>query len=436
MRETAGDAPRSPASGELLLEPEGYAPADGFRLPLEWSKGRAAALLSAVDPDRRTDVLLVDPWNIVYYTGLWALTTERLLAVVLPADGGPPVWFYPYLDHELVTTWWYGDGESYFDVPDSPHGSPRAGVAVAAPGVPPWQWLVDHLARRGHLGRLATDTALPESALRVHGVAQPAHVGTVCLRQRMSKTPEELALATRAYRYFDEVHAWARDRLLQREPGLTDSRLRLEMTGWITDRIMADHGPGRAPHTTVGINVDLGWVRAGAVTGYPHPNQARYAVIQDSRTIQISGIIQIGGCGGELYRPYLLRPPTPFEAELWTVTRDTCLLLKDALRAGRTGGEVAQDVHRFQIAAGVQEYVATRPSHGQGMEGHQPPYISLGETTVLEPGMCFSVEPGLYDPAGGFGVNFSDTFVVQPDGPARQLSRLPWSEDWCWLGQP
>jgi Xaa-Pro aminopeptidase len=50
---------------------------------------------------------------------------------------------------------------------------------------------------------------------------------------------------------------------------------------------------------------------------------------------------------------------------------------------------------------------------------------------MLEPGMGFSVDPGLYDSENGIGSNFSDNFVVQPEGPARQMSRLPWSEEWC-----
>jgi Xaa-Pro dipeptidase len=52
---------------------------------------------------------------------------------------------------------------------------------------------------------------------------------------------------------------------------------------------------------------------------------------------------------------------------------------------------------------------------------------------MLEPGMSFSVEPGLYDPEHGIGANFSDDFVVEPQGPSRQMSRLPWSEDWCFV---
>ncbi|MDA4894364.1 M24 family metallopeptidase [Streptomyces sp. MS2A] len=430
-------------SRELLLAPGPYAPADGFRLPLAWSRERAAELRRRVDPEGRTGILLLDPWNIVTFTGLWALTTERLLAAYLPPDGSAPTWFYPWLDHELVTTWWYGDGDCYFDVPDVPGQFPPHGTATAGPGQDRWEWLFERLRHRGlrpatgAIDGFVVDAELPmaarEAAERSFGDV-PASVAHHAMAMRMVKTDEELALWSRAYRYFDDVHAYARDRIRERDPLLTDARLRLDMSGRVLDEIMADYGADRSVHGPVGITVDLGWVRAGRITGLPHPNQVRHAVIADQRTVQVSGIVQVGGCGGELYRPYLLAEPTAHERRLWTTARDGCLLLRDALRAGRTGGEVAQDVHGFQRANGVERYAATRPSHGQGMEGHQPPYIALGETTVLQPGMCFSAEPGLYDPAGGFGANFSDTFVVQAEGPAVQLSRLPWSEEWCWLG--
>jgi Xaa-Pro dipeptidase len=45
----------------------------------------------------------------------------------------------------------------------------------------------------------------------------------------------------------------------------------------------------------------------------------------------------------------------------------------------------------------------------------------------------FSVEPGLFDPETGSGANFSDVFTVEPEGPALQMSRLPWSEEWHWI---
>lgn len=66
------------------------------------------------------------------------------------------------------------------------------------------------------------------------------------------------------------------------------------------------------------------------------------------------------------------------------------------------------------------------------MEGHQPPYLSLGDETVLEEGMVLSNEPGLYNPEGGWGYNHSNTILVGKDG-GNVLNRTPLTAEWCWL---
>jgi hypothetical protein len=80
----------------------------------------------------------------------------------------------------------------------------------------------------------------------------------------------------------------------------------------------------------------------------------------------------------------------------------------------------------------MQKYIHNRPSHGQGqgMEGRQPPYIALGDHTVLDARMCFSVEPVLYDPEAGIGTNFSALLAVwcvicRERGEPPQSSVLP-----------
>ena len=68
----------------------------------------------------------------------------------------------------------------------------------------------------------------------------------------------------------------------------------------------------------------------------------------------------------------------------------------------------------LQIAkkAGMEKYVFHRPAHGEGMEGHQPPYIALGDATVLAEGMMFSNEPRLSNIEGGYGYNHSNNIVI------------------------
>ena len=69
-------------------------------------------------------------------------------------------------------------------------------------------------------------------------------------------------------------------------------------------------------------------------------------------------------------------------------------------KAGVTCGEIAVKVHQFQVKQGkdIQKLLYQRVAHGQGMEGHQPPYIALGDQTILEEGITFSVEPDLFRP--------------------------------------
>jgi Xaa-Pro aminopeptidase len=66
------------------------------------------------------------------------------------------------------------------------------------------------------------------------------------------------------------------------------------------------------------------------------------------------------------------------------------------------------------------------------MEGHQPPYIALGNTEILEEGMTFSVEPGLFDPTHDFGYNPSDSCLVTKKKGVLQSS-VPWTKEWMFL---
>ena len=65
--------------------------------------------------------------------------------------------------------------------------------------------------------------------------------------------------------------------------------------------------------------------------------------------------------------------------------------------------------------AGYGEYFTHRTGHGLGMQGHEPPYIRAGNPMVLEPGMTFTIEPGIYLPER-FGVRIEDDVLVTKNG--------------------
>jgi Xaa-Pro aminopeptidase len=118
--------------------------------------------------------------------------------------------------------------------------------------------------------------------------------------------------------------------------------------------------------------------------------------------------------------------------KLWEVSQKTCDMQRDLSAEGVTCSTVAYAIHKYQVEQGVASYVYHRPGHGEGVEGHQWPYIALGDHTMLRQGMCFSEEPGLYDPAKGCGFNWSDTIVVAKKAGYR-MSRVPYTKEWCWI---
>ncbi len=81
--------------------------------------------------------------------------------------------------------------------------------------------------------------------------------------------------------------------------------------------------------------------------------------------------------------------------KLWTVSRNSCDMQMELSIEGRTCSSVAYAIHKYQLVQGVEKYVYHRPAHGAGVEGHQSPYIALGDYTMMVKDMCFSEEPGL-----------------------------------------
>jgi Xaa-Pro dipeptidase len=86
-----------------------------------------------------------------------------------------------------------------------------------------------------------------------------------------------------------------------------------------------------------------------------------------------------------------------------------------AVKPGVPAEEVDAAARAVIDEAGYGEYFFHRTGHGLGLEGHEPPYIIAGNEQLLEPGMTFTVEPGIYLPEWG-GVRIEDDVLVTPDG--------------------
>ena len=191
------------------------------------------------------------------------------------------------------------------------------------------------------------------------------------------------------------------------------------------------------PHTAVGIEVTSQYVRTGVATAFPHPNQFFYSKVKPGDALYVNTDILLGGYGGECYRNYVITPATPHHEKIWQVVADTVQIMVEETRPGRACSDVAFKVHQYQVKNGMAPYIYHRPGHGcgQNFEGHQAPFLALGDHTVIEENMAFSVEPGLMDPEHGIGVNPSDKLLVTGTG-AVLMSSVPISREWSFLALP
>ncbi|TME64810.1 MAG: aminopeptidase P family protein [Chloroflexi bacterium] len=93
-----------------------------------------------------------------------------------------------------------------------------------------------------------------------------------------------------------------------------------------------------------------------------------------------------------------------------------------AARTDASAESVDAAARRVIDEAGYGEFFIHRTGHGIGLDGHEHPYLVRGNRERLEPGMAFSIEPGVYLP-GRFGVRIEDIAVIDRDGSARPLNR-------------
>ena len=104
-----------------------------------------------------------------------------------------------------------------------------------------------------------------------------------------------------------------------------------------------------------------------------------------------------------------------FKKEIYHLTLEAQQAAIDMIKPGVTAHDVDRAARSVIEKAGYGEYFNHRLGHGIGMDVHEFPSIMEGNDMVLEEGMCFSVEPGIYIP-GKVGVRIEDCGYVTKDG--------------------
>ncbi len=162
-------------------------------------------------------------------------------------------------------------------------------------------------------------------------------------------------------------------------------------------------------------------VASGPNGAFPHHQFGDRRLEQDDMVILDIGAT-LDGYHSDVTRVVHLSKPTAEERAIYEVVLEANRRGHQAVMAGARARDVDRAARQVIEQAGYGPQFLHRTGHGLGLEVHEPPWITGESETELEPGMVFSVEPGIYL-QGKFGVRLEDIVVVT-DGVSRNLTGL------------
>ena len=219
----------------------------------------------------------------------------------------------------------------------------------------------------------------------------------VTTRLRLIKTPEEIALIRRAIAITEEALA------------ATFAQLAVGMSEQDTARLLAKEMERR------GAEGD-GLVQFGASSALPHGGPAGATLERESPVLIDCGC-RVAGYTSDITRTiWFGEHPTLEFTKVYNLVHDAQTA---AIQLGKPLFTPCQEMDRAArrviAEGGFGPQFTHRLGHGIGLDIHEPPYLVEGNETRLEPGMVFTVEPGIYQP-GKFGVRIEDDCVMTESG--------------------
>ncbi len=191
-------------------------------------------------------------------------------------------------------------------------------------------------------------------------------------------------------------------------PGLTEGDIRKKI-----EELFMEKGADGLAFTPI--------VASGPNSSKPHYNDDR-RVIEERDIIVLDFGGRHGGYCSDMSRTIFIGKPTREQEEIYNIVLSANTEAEGYARQGVTAGDVDRKARDVIREAGYGQYFINRTGHGIGMAVHEAPYIKEGSGTVLENGMAFSVEPGIYLP-GRFGMRIEDIVLVE-NGEGRVLNRF------------
>jgi len=357
---------------------------------------------------RRLDALyLTNGVNMYYLTGYSFISTERPAALVIPADG-KITFLGPLLEKEHVPlkTRLIEDVKTYLDYPGEKHpiehfaeflkemglDKKRIGTDSKAGAASMWGYRGEPLSRKLKGARFADASDLVSS-------------------MRIVKSATEIEMMRESAKWANLTLAFMQENAVE---GVWDAEAALAATLDASAIMKKTLGPDYQPMRNIfPVNA---WFRGqvGEMSAIPHSMSTRRMIRKGDVLIAEVGV-DVGGYSCELERTMIVGKPTAKQERYFNVMVKAQEAAFQAFRADATCSDIDRASASVFKKAELQSLVKHHTGHGLGLEGHEPPFLDVGNAEPLQAGMVVSCEPGIYE-TGFAGFRHSDTVAVTEAG--------------------
>jgi len=367
-------------------------------------QARNFKLIDYLSKEKLSGVVLFDNFYILYYTGFAFIPTERPIVYLLTRNG-MKVLFVPRLEQEHALSNSVVDQvEIYQEYPFDTH---------------PMELLTSLLNQLGITGDFGADRdGYPwilgysgESLSELTGKL-PRQVARFIEKQMMVKSPGEVSLIHESVKWGNLAHS-----LLQRYTcvGVSETVASQRASHEANIAMLDSIGPIYRAQSPFSSGIEVGYRgQIGRNAAIPHA-LANNIVFQEGDVLVSGASAPMWGYNSELERTMIIGPASDEQKRLFdhmVAMQDTAL---SAMEPGDTCSVVDQAVRAYFAKHDLLPYWRHHSGHAIGLRYHEGPFLDIGDQTIMEPGMVFTVEPGLYNSSLG-GFRHSDTVLIKERG--------------------
>lgn len=326
------------------------------------------------------------PDDIAYFTQFESDPHERIMALFVFSDD-TPLLFVPALEVESAKEVVSFDVKGYFDGEDA------------------FLKIKEALSFKQPIQRMALQKdVLPVErfeAMQHHlpNVSFDANVSPILAEMKLYKTEEEKQIMM-------EAGDWADFAFSKGFEAIKEGVSEQEIVAYL-EYELKKKGVSKMSFDTL--------VLAGAHAASPHGAPSAHHFVKEHELVLFDLGCMWKGYASDATRMASLKEPTDFQKKIFDIVRCAQQKAQDAIKPGITASELDFIARDYIEQHGYGEYFTHRLGHGIGKQCHESPSIVGGNDLVIQEGMCFSIEPGIYIP-NEVGVRVEDCVYVTKNG--------------------